>query len=56
MAAVTYHEGGFPPRELDWPRLLPLVGLFGWRGLKGFWMKCDPAAAGDLRFLPFLNC
>ena len=26
MAAVTYHEGGFPPGELDWPRLLPLVG------------------------------
>ncbi|MEE9464792.1 MAG: Fic/DOC family N-terminal domain-containing protein [Candidatus Neomarinimicrobiota bacterium] len=26
MVAVTYHEGGFPPRELDWPRLLPLVG------------------------------
>lgn len=23
---VFYHEGGFPPVELDWPRLLPLIG------------------------------
>ncbi len=26
MAAVMYHEGGFPPRKMDWYRLLPLVG------------------------------
>ena len=26
MTAVLYHAGGFPPRELDWPRLLPLIG------------------------------
>lgn len=26
MAAVRYHEGRFPPRELEWPRLLPLIG------------------------------
>ncbi|MGH6795600.1 MAG: Fic family protein [Methylocella sp.] len=24
--AVLYHEGRFPPGELDWPRLLPLIG------------------------------
>jgi Fic family protein len=23
---VLYHEGRFPPGELDWPRLLPLIG------------------------------
>ena len=23
---VLYHEGGFPPANLDWPRLLPLIG------------------------------
>jgi Fic family protein len=26
MAAVNYHDGGFPPGDLDWPRLLPLIG------------------------------
>ncbi|MEM9315670.1 MAG: Fic/DOC family N-terminal domain-containing protein [Pseudomonadota bacterium] len=26
MTAVAYHDGGFPPGELDWPRLLPLIG------------------------------
>lgn len=26
MAPVHYHEGRFPPRELDWPRLIPLIG------------------------------
>ncbi len=26
MTAVLYHEGGFPPVELDWPRLIPLIG------------------------------
>jgi Fic family protein len=26
VTAVLYHEGGFPPRDLDWPRLLPLIG------------------------------
>lgn len=26
MTAVKYHEGKFPPPELDWPRLLPLIG------------------------------
>lgn len=26
MAPVHYHEGRFPPRELDWPRLIPLLG------------------------------
>jgi len=26
MAAVRYHEGRFPPRSLDWPRLIPLLG------------------------------
>ncbi|MGQ0446716.1 MAG: Fic family protein [Beijerinckiaceae bacterium] len=24
--SVSYHDGRFPPRELDWPRLLPLIG------------------------------
>ena len=24
--ATLYHEGGFPPKSLDWPRLLPLIG------------------------------
>lgn len=23
---VLYHQGGFPPPHLDWPRLLPLIG------------------------------
>ncbi|WP_262422356.1 Fic/DOC family N-terminal domain-containing protein [Brevundimonas denitrificans] len=23
---VLYHQGGFPPPDLDWPRLLPLIG------------------------------
>ena len=23
---VTYHLGKFPPTELDWPRLIPLLG------------------------------
>lgn len=26
MGAVKYHEGRFPPSELDWPKLLPLIG------------------------------
>jgi Fic family protein len=26
MAPVQYHLGNFPPRELDWPRLIPLIG------------------------------
>jgi Fic family protein len=26
MTPVTYHTGRFPPAELDWPRLLPLIG------------------------------
>ena len=26
MTAVRYHDGMFPPRDLDWPRLLPLIG------------------------------
>lgn len=25
-AAVRYHAGAFPPRELDWSRLIPLLG------------------------------
>ena len=24
--AVQYHQGRFPPQDLDWPRLLPLIG------------------------------
>ncbi|MBI3987037.1 MAG: Fic family protein [Lentisphaerae bacterium] len=23
---VKYHEGGFPPKQLDWQRLIPLIG------------------------------
>ena len=23
---VRYHEGAFPPKELDWGRLVPLIG------------------------------
>ena len=23
---VNYHEGRFPPRDLDWARLVPLIG------------------------------
>ena len=23
---VRYHRGEFPPKELDWPRLIPLIG------------------------------
>jgi Fic family protein len=26
MTAVKYHEGRFPPKELDWSRLVPLIG------------------------------
>jgi Fic family protein len=26
MSTVKYHDGQFPPRNLDWPRLLPLIG------------------------------
>lgn len=26
MAAVHYHLGAFPPSELDWPQLIPLLG------------------------------
>lgn len=26
VAAVQYHTGGFPPANLDWQRLLPLIG------------------------------
>ncbi len=26
MTAVAYHAGRFPPRTLDWERLLPLIG------------------------------
>ncbi|MBM4095054.1 MAG: Fic family protein, partial [Planctomycetes bacterium] len=26
MAPVHYHSGDFPPKELDWPRLIPLIG------------------------------
>ncbi|MDP2180997.1 MAG: Fic/DOC family N-terminal domain-containing protein [Actinomycetota bacterium] len=26
MGAVHYHEGRFPPRQIDWERLIPLVG------------------------------
>lgn len=26
MSPVPYHDGGFPPPDLDWPRLLPLIG------------------------------
>lgn len=26
MSPVHYHEGKFPPKDLDWPRLLPLIG------------------------------
>jgi hypothetical protein len=26
MGPVKYHEGRFPPVQLDWQRLLPLVG------------------------------
>ena len=26
MTAVIYHDGRFPPGELNWPRLLPLIG------------------------------
>src|ERR1700687_4912239 len=24
--AVRYHLGKFPPKELDWPKLIPLIG------------------------------
>lgn len=23
---VAYHDGRFPPADIDWPRLLPLIG------------------------------
>ncbi|MCB9850428.1 MAG: Fic family protein [Phycisphaerales bacterium] len=26
MAAVKYHEGRFPPRDIDWLKLIPLIG------------------------------
>lgn len=26
MTAILYHAGGFPPLDLDWPRLIPLIG------------------------------
>lgn len=26
MSPVSYHLGQFPPSELDWPRLIPLIG------------------------------
>jgi Fic family protein len=26
MPPVYYHEGGFPPHDFDWPRLIPLIG------------------------------
>lgn len=26
MSAISYHEGQFPPANLDWTRLLPLIG------------------------------
>ena len=26
MSPVSYHEGRFPPRNLDWERLIPLLG------------------------------
>jgi hypothetical protein len=26
MTAVAYQHGGFPPKQLDWLRLLPLIG------------------------------
>lgn len=26
MSAVHYHDGGFPPADLDWPRLIPYLG------------------------------
>ena len=26
MAPVTYHLGGFPPPQLDWQQLIPLLG------------------------------
>lgn len=26
MTAIKYYDKRFPPRELDWPRLLPLIG------------------------------
>ncbi|HPC83639.1 MAG TPA: Fic/DOC family N-terminal domain-containing protein [Thermoanaerobaculaceae bacterium] len=26
MRPVRYHEGRFPPRDMDWPRLIPLIG------------------------------
>src|SRR5665647_3218270 len=26
MPSVSYHEGGFPPEDLDWSALIPLIG------------------------------
>ncbi len=26
MTAIEYHLGGFPPQEIDWPQLIPLIG------------------------------
>ena len=35
---VRYHLGKFPPKEIDWPRLIPLIG---------------PASAGLARYFAF---
>lgn len=26
MAPIRYHDGGFPPKEIDWSKLIPLIG------------------------------
>ena len=26
MPPVRYHTGGFPPGDLDWPKLIPFIG------------------------------
>jgi len=26
VSAILYHAGGFPPPDLDWARLIPLIG------------------------------
>ena len=26
MAPVSYHLGRFPPNDIDWPKLIPLIG------------------------------
>jgi hypothetical protein len=38
--AVKYHWGKFPPKELDWPKLIPLIG---------------PASAGLARYEGLLS-